>query len=144
VDAIDAAMTTTRDETFRIDVFGRYGVLMLAMWTPVFWSVWPRYPEILGVAGSLAAFLALAALAPSVTVTDAGIVLLRVNSARWQDIKSVRRTWVLGLPYLSVVRVKGLRWWLPLYLRREPQLRAALISRAPIGHPLRAYAEGKL
>jgi hypothetical protein len=114
------------------------------MFTPLAWLAWPHQVALLFVAAYLIGFVAFGLLICTISVSDSGIVLCRVNRARWQDIAAVTRTSFLGLPYLFVFRTRGFRWWAPLYLRHPQQFRASLISRAPSGHPLREYAEGKI
>ena len=76
-----------------------------------------------------------------VAISDEGIVLYRVNRLSWSNIATVRRVSVLGLPYLLVTRKKGFRWWLPLYFHGDRPIEAALAEKAPIGNPIRSYAE---
>lgn len=76
-----------------------------------------------------------------VAISNEGIVLYRVNRLSWSNIGSVHRVSVLGLPYLRVTRKKGFRWWLPLYFRGDRPIEAVLAEKAPIGNPIRSYAE---
>lgn len=85
--------------------------------------------------------LVIARLLAVVAINDGGIVLYRVNRLSWSNIVTVRRVSVLGLPYLVITRKKGFRWWLPLYFRGNRPMEAALAEKAPIGNPIRSYAE---
>jgi hypothetical protein len=76
-----------------------------------------------------------------VAISDEGIVLYRVNRLSWSNIATVRRVSVLGLPYLLIARKKGFRWWLPLYFHGDRPIEAALAEKAPIGNPIRSFAE---
>jgi hypothetical protein len=49
-----------------------------------------------------------------------------------------------GLPYLKVQRKKGIKWRIPLYLRKPEEFRRALVAKAPVGNPLREYAESDI
>ena len=131
-------------ETFRIDPFGRYGLWVSTLFVPAVWLAWPHYALLLGLALSILVFVTILLTVGTVTVDDHGIVLFRVNKATWQEITAVKRTSFLGLPYLYIFRAKGFRWRLPLYIRRIDAFKAALLSKAPTGHPLRSYAEGNI
>ena len=78
------------------------------------------------------------------TVAEEGLILFRVNELRWSQVSGVRAVRLLGLPHLVISRRNGGRWWMPLYLRGMPRLQQALAEKAPIGNPLRLYAESAL
>lgn len=131
-------------QTFYIKIFGRFGIVMILFFTPVLWVAWGRSTTLLV---GLAFFVFGAFVTPilcTVVVSQSGVVLNRVNRARWQDLTAARRVTVLGLPYLLVQRRKGLRWWIPLYLSRPEEFRRSLIANAPLGNPLREYAAGDI
>jgi hypothetical protein len=134
----------TGSDTFRIDLFGRYGAWMAALFAPLLWLAWPHFSMLLVVAVGIFMFVALLLLVGTIEVSDRGLVLYRVNRVTWSEITAVKRTSFLGLPYLFVFRTRGFRWSLPLYIRRVDAFKAALLSRAPLGHPLRNYAEGDI
>jgi hypothetical protein len=134
----------TGSDTFRIDLFGRYRAWIAALFAPLFWLAWPNYSMLLVPTVGIVLFIAMLLLVGTITVSDWGLVLFRVNKASWGEITAVKRTSFLGLPYLFVFRTKGFRWWLPLYIRRIEAFKAALLAKAPSGHPLRNYAEGNI
>jgi len=93
------------------------------------------------LAAQFALALVIERLLAVVAISDEGIVLYRVNRLSWSNIVTVRRVSVLGLPYLLITRKKGFRWWLPLYFHGDRPIEAALAEKAPIGNPIRSYAE---
>ncbi len=93
------------------------------------------------LAVQFALVLVLERLLAVVAISDEGIVLYRVNRLSWSNIVTVRRVSVLGLPYLLITRKTGFRWWLPLYFHGDRPIEAALAEKAPIGNPIRSYAE---
>jgi hypothetical protein len=76
-----------------------------------------------------------------VAISNEGIVLNRINWLSWSNIAAVLRVSVLGLPHLLITRKTGFRWWLPLYFHGKRPIEAALAEKAPIGNPIRSYAE---
>lgn len=101
----------------------------------------PHVSVAISFAAQLVFFLVFLALVATVTVTSQGIRLYRINRLAWSDIQAVKARSILGLPYLNVTRTKGVSWWLPLYLRNEQGFYASVIANAPVGNPLRSYAE---
>lgn len=128
-------------QTFYVDLLGRFGLLGVVIFVPILWVMADSIPALLiGVAFVAAAEIGTYFLC-TVVVSRNGIVLYRKNEARWQDMISARRVSFLGLPYLKVERKKGLRWWIPHYLTKPEEFRLALTAKAPVGNPLREYAE---
>lgn len=131
-------------QTFHVDLFGRFALVTVAIFAPVLWFVSDSIFTILIVV----AFVAIADIGTyylcTVQVGRDGIVLNRVNRARWQDIAAATRVSFFGLPYLKVQHKKGVKWRIPLYLRKPEEFRRALVARAPVGNPLREYAESGL
>ena len=135
-------MTMLSDsQTFHIDPFGRVAVLIVVIFAPVMWIA---SDSILTLVVALA-FVAIAEVGTyflcTVVVTRDGIELYRINKAQWDDVTGATRTSFLGLPYLKVQRKKGVEWRIPLYLRKPEEFRQALGKKAPVGNPLREYAE---
>lgn len=102
---------------------------------------WPQVWVTISLAAQLAFFFVLLVLVATVTVTAQGIRLYRINRLVWSDVRAVKARSVLGLSYLHITRTKGTSWWLPLYLRNEQGFYASVIASAPVGNPLRSYAE---
>ena len=131
-------------QTFHVDLFGRFALVTVVIFAPVLWFASDSVFTILIVV----AFIAIADIGTyflcTVQVGRDGIVLYRVNRAQWQDITEATRVSFFGLPYLKVQRKKGVRWRIPLYLRKSEEFRRALVAKAPVGNPLRAYAESDL
>lgn len=136
-------MTIPSDaQTFHVDLFGRFAVLTVAIFAPVLWIA---SDNILTLLVALA-FIAIAEVGMyflcTVVVSRDGIELYRANKAQWHDVTGATRASFLGLPYLKVQRKKGVKWWIPLYLRNPQEFLQALAAKAPVGNPLREYAEG--
>jgi hypothetical protein len=131
-------------ETFRIH-WRSPPVGVLLLWFGLgAWLAWPRPQALIPLAAELLLALALLFSLFTVTVGADGLVLFRVNHLRWSQVADVRRARLLGLPHLVIARRNGGNWWLPLYLRGLPRLQRALAEKAPIGNPLRLYAESAL
>lgn len=135
---------TNDAQTFYVEIFGRYGLLLIVFFAPALWlasdSIWT-----LSIVIAFLVFVSFSTpMLFTVVVGPNGIVLYRVNRARWQDLTTAKEISFLGLPYLSVERKKGIRWWIPLYLTRPDEFRLALTKYAPFGHPLREYAESNI
>jgi hypothetical protein len=126
---------------FHVDPFGRFGLLCVVLYAPILWVASDSIPVLLIVL----AFLAVAEFAAyflfTIVVGHSGIVLYRANEVLWQDMTAATRVSFLGLPYLKVQRNKGRKWWIPLYLTKPEEFRQALGAKAPVGNPLREYAE---
>jgi len=101
---------------------------------------WPRVSIAIILTIQLGFFLVLLAFLGTVSVGGQGIQLYRINHLTWSSVKAVKPRYVLGLPYLHITRVKGMSWWLPLYLRNEQGFYASVVASAPVGNPLRSYA----
>ena len=132
---------TSDAQTFHVDLFGRFGLVTVAIFAPVLWIV---SDSILTLLIGLA-FVAVAEIGTyyicTVVVGHNGLVLYRANKAQWQDMIAAKPVSFFGLPYLKVQRKKGLKWWIPLYLTKPEEFRLALAAKAPVGNPLREYAE---
>lgn len=98
-------------------------------------------PMLVSLAVQFILALVIQRLLAVVAISDEGIVLYRVNRLSWSNIVTVRRVSVLGLPHLLITRKTGFRWWLPLYFHGDRPIEAALAEKAPIGNPIRSYAE---
>jgi hypothetical protein len=131
-------------QTFHVDLFGRFGFVTIAIFAPVLWIA---SDSILTLLVGLA-FVVIVEIGTyficTVVVSHNGVVLYRANSAQWNDITGATRVSFLGLPYLRVEREKGFKWWIPLYLSKPEEFRLALTAKAPVGNPLREYAESDL
>lgn len=137
-------MSGSRLETFRIH-WRSPPVGLVVLWFGLgMWWVWPRRVALISLGVELVAALALLFSLFTVSVAEEGLVLYRVNQLRWSQVSGVQRARLLGLPHLVISRRNGGRWWLPLYLRGMPRLERALAEKAPIGNPLRLYAESAI
>ena len=135
-------MIVSDAQTFHINLFGRFGFILLLFFAPVFWIASDSIPALL-VGLTFFVFAACSTLfLCTVVVSRSGIVLYRINRARWQDFTAARRISFLGLPHLMVQRRKGIRWWIPLYLTRAEEFHVAVTANAPVGNPLREYVDG--
>lgn len=128
-------------QTFHVDLFGRFAVLTVVIFAPVLWIASDSISTLLVAF----AFIVIAEvgmyLLCTVVVSRDGIMLNRANKAQWQDVTGAKRVSFFGLPYLKVERRKGFKLWIPLYLRKPKEFRLALAAKAPVGNPLREYAE---
>lgn len=138
------ATMSSAAQTFRVDLFGPFGLLGVVIFAPVLWIASDNIVAlVVGLVFIVAAALATYFLC-TVVVSGTGIVLYRINKARWQEITAAKRVSFLGLPYLKIEREKGLRWWIPLYLTKPEEFRLALKAKAPVGNPLKEYAESRI
>lgn len=128
-------------QKFHIDFFGRFGLACVVIFAP---ALWIASDSILALLIGLA-FFGVATLGSylvcTVVVSSNGIVLYRANKARWQDITAASRVSFFGLPYLKIQRKNGFKWWIPLYLTKPEKFHLALAAKAPVGNPLREYAD---
>ena len=108
------------------------------------WMLWPHYWVAIGFAAQLVFFLAVAVVVCTISVTEHGVVLYRINRLQWSEIKDVKPYSVFGLPYLRITRTKGFKWALPLYLRSLSAFYLSIIANAPLDNPLRTFAESAL
>ena len=120
-------------------------VALLVLWFGVAAALaWPQLKVVIPLGLELLTALVLLFLLFTVEVDDEGVVLLRRSRLRWSQVVSVKRSSVLGMRHLVIVHRGGGRWWLPLYVRGQKRLLQALAEKAPIGNPLRLYAESAL
>ncbi len=137
-------MSDPRLQTFRIH-WRSAPVALLVLWFGLgMWWVWPRRVALISLGVELLLALALLFSLFTVSVAEEGLILYRVNQLRWSQVSGVQRARLLGLPHLVISRRNGGRWWLPLYLRGMPRLERVLAEKAPIGNPLRLYAESAI
>ena len=131
--------------TFHVDLFGRFGLVSVVLFVPIPVIVWVVSDSISFTFLVALAYVAVAEIGTyylcTVVVGRNGIVLYRINRADWQDMTAARQVSFLGLPYLKVERKKGLTWRIPLYLTKPYEFRLALVANAPVGNPLRKFAE---
>ena len=131
-------------QTFRIHWAAPPVWLLLLWFAAGSWLAWPRRLALIAVALEVVVALVLLFSLFTVAVADEGLILYRVNPLRWSQVSAVRAVRLLGLPHLVIARRNGGNWWMPLYLRGMPRLERALAEKAPIGNPLRLYAESAL
>ena len=138
-------LITGEAKTFHVDLFGRFGLVTVVLFVLILIIMWVASDSI-----SFSFLVALAYVAVmeigtyyicTVVVGRNGIVLYRINKAEWQDMIAATQVSFLGLPYLKVERIKGLTWRIPLYLTKPDEFRHALVANAPVGNPLRKFAE---
>lgn len=119
-------------------------VALLVLWFGVAMALtWPHLRVVVPLGLELLMALALLFLLFTVEVDDEGVVLLRRSRLRWSQVVSVQLSSVLGMRHLVIVHRGGGRWWLPLYVRGQTRLLRALAEKAPIGNPLRQFAEAE-
>jgi len=104
---------------------------------------WGSVPAILAVLIILTIVALLTYFVSTVAVGPYGIVLYRVNRAKWSDFTTVNQRSFLGLPYLIVHRTEGHRWWIPLYLAKLDEFHMAVLANAPDANPLREYVDSR-
>lgn len=120
-------------------------VAVLVLWFGVAMALtWPRLRVVIPLGLELALALVLLFSLFTVQVDEEGVVLFRRSRLRWAQVMGVQPSSPLGLRHLVIVRRGGGRWWLPLYVRSRPRLLRALAEKAPIGNPLRQFAEAEL
>ena len=120
-------------------------VAVLVLWFGVAMALtWPRLQVVIPLGLELLLALALLFSLFTVEVDEEGVVLFRRSRLRWSQVMGVQLSSVVGLRHLVIVLRGGGRWWLPLYVRGRPRLLRALAEKAPIGNPLRIYAESAL
>jgi hypothetical protein len=119
-------------------------VALLVLWFGLAMALtWPRLTVVIPLAFELLLALILLFGLFTVAVDEEGVVLFRLSRLRWSQVMAVQLSAVLGLRHLVIVRRNGGRWWLPLYVRDRRRLLRALAQKAPIGNPLRLYAEAE-
>ncbi len=132
-------------KTFHVDLFGRFGLVTVVFFVlilVIFWDAFDSISFTFLVALAYVAFIQIGTYyICTVVVSSNGIVLYRINKADWQDMTTARQVSFLGLPYLKVERVKGLTWWIPLYLTKLDEFQMAVVMNAPVGNPLRKYVD---
>lgn len=120
-------------------------VAVLVLWFGVAMALtWPHLRVVIPLALELLMALVLLFALFTVQVDEEGVVLLRRSRLRWSQVVSVQLSSVLGMRHLVIVHRGGGRWWLPLYVQGRQRLLRALAEKAPIGNPLRLYAESAL
>lgn len=120
-------------------------VAVLVLWFGVAMALtWPRLRVVIPLGVELVLALVLLFGLFTVEVDEEGVVLFRRSRLRWAQVMGVQPSSLLGLRHLVIVRRGGGRWWLPLYVLGRPRLLRALAEKAPIGNPLRLYAESAL
>ena len=135
-------MGSAKTNTFYLDIGWRRAWVLVLPVLLVFFLAWPRYTAAFVAVAHIGLCVVIVVLLGTVSVNDRGLALYRVNHLAWSNIKAVTRRTVFGLPYLQVTKVRGFTsWWLPLYLRNVSNFYASVAARAPIGNPLRSYAE---
>jgi hypothetical protein len=137
-------MNRSAMQTFRID-WRSPPVGLLVLWFGLgMWWTWPRRTALIALAVELLLALAMLFSLFTVSVAPEGLVLFRVNELRWSQVSGVRAVRRFGLPHLIISRRNGGLWWLPLYMGGRARLERALAEMAPIGNPLRLYAESAI
>jgi hypothetical protein len=120
-------------------------VALLVLWFGVAMGLtWPHLRVVIPLGLELLLALVLLFVLFTVEVDQEGLVLLRRSRLRWSQVVSVKLSSVLGMRHLVIVHRGGGRWWLPLYVRGQARLLRALAEKAPMGNPLRLYAESAL
>ncbi|MDR3418918.1 MAG: hypothetical protein P4L83_22310 [Nevskia sp.] len=135
---------TPGEEVFRIHWRSPPVGLVVLWFGLAMWLAWPR--QMLEAVLAFELVLALAVLFSlfTVAVGEDGVTVFRGSRVRWSQITAANRVRILGLPHLVVGRRNGGRVWLPLYLQGRRPLEQVLVERAPVGNPLRVYAEAVL
>jgi hypothetical protein len=67
----------------------------------------------------------------TMTISDEGIVLYRVNKLSWSDIVEARKSKSFGFNSIHIKRIKGLSWSLPLYMKGNETIKEALLKHVP-------------
>jgi len=130
-------------QTFYVSLRNRFGFGFAAFYLVLILAASPNTGLMVALAIKGVFVLAIAIAVCTVSVTDQGITLNRVNKAEWSAIEGITLRSLLGMPYLLLHRSRGWKWWLPLYLQDVSGFKAAVISKAPAGHPVRIYAESQ-
>ncbi len=73
----------------------------------------------------------------SLEISNEGMRLYRVNTMKWNEALSAETINLFGLKHLRVTRIKGMIWWIPLYLKGHQPIEVALKEKAPAGNPIR-------
>jgi hypothetical protein len=137
-------MTANDPETFRIH-WRSAPVALLVLWFGLAMALtWPRLTAVIPLAAELLIALGLLFSLFTVAVDEDGVALFRVSRLRWSQVTAVQRRAPLGLPHLVVARRNGGTVWLPLYVQGRRRLEQALAEKAPLGNPLKLYAESVL
>lgn len=105
-----------------------------------FLALWGNLPATIAVL-SVLLFFALAFSFPAwtcaVRVTDSGLVLYQINRLDWPEVVAAETRSIFGLEYLVVTRQKGMKYWVPLYLKDRGKFAEAVVEAAPAGNPIR-------
>lgn len=129
------------NQVFYIEVGLRRWWLLFVLLGALLAALWPHYWVAVAFTAKLVLVLAICVAVCTVSVSEQGLVLNRVNRLIWSEIADAKARSVLGLPYVYVSRVSGFSWWVPLYLRSPQAFYSAVISLAPPRNPLRLFAE---
>jgi len=127
---------------FYIEVGLRRWWLLLVLLGVLLAVLWPHYWAAVAFTAQVTLMLAICAAVCTVSVSEHGLVLYRVNRLSWPEITEAKARSVFGLPYVRVSRTSGFAWSVPLYLRSPQAFYAAVILLAPVNNPLRSFAEG--
>jgi len=126
---------------FYIEIGLRRWWLLLVLLGVLLVALWPHYWVAVALTAKLVLVLAICVAVCTVSVSERGLVLYRVNRLSWPEITDAKARSVLGLPYVRISRASGIAWSLPLYLRSPQVFYSAVISLAPPNNPLRSFAE---
>lgn len=126
---------------FYIEVGLRRWWLLLVLLGVLLGVLWPHYWAAVAFTAQVALMLAICIAVCTVSVSERGLVLYRVNRLSWPDITEAKSRSVFGLPYIHISRASGVAWSVPLYLRSPHAFYSAIISLAPPNNPLRSFAE---
>lgn len=129
------------NQVFYIEVGLRRWWLLFVLLGALLVALWPHYWVAVAFTAKLVLVLAICVAVCTVSVSEQGLVLNRVNRLIWSEIVDAKARSVLGLPYVYVSRASGFSWWVPLYLRSPHAFYSAVISLAPPSNPLRTFAE---
>ena len=80
-------------------------------------------------------------LASHIEVSGQGVRVYRLWWIPWQSVMAVKCESFFGLPYFRVKRRRALPVWIPLYYNGEGDLKQAIASAAPSGHPFSRAAK---
>jgi hypothetical protein len=133
-----------RERVFCLEIGLHRWWLLLVLFGVLLVALWPHYWVAVAFTAQVVIFLALCVAICTVSVSERGLVLNRINRLRWPEIKEAKARSVLGLPYILVSRASGFSWWVPLYLRSPQAFFSAVISAAPQSNPLRSFAEAEV
>jgi len=67
----------------------------------------------------------------TMSISNEGIVLYRVNKLTWSDILEAHQTKRLGIKSIYIKRKKGIPWSLPLYFVGQLSIKEAILKHVP-------------